>query len=105
MTLYLAGPMSGHPLYNYPAFEAAARALREAGHAVISPHELELAQGFKPADSFPDSAYAAAMRRSIAALLEADAVVMLPGWESSRGACLEHAIATALGIPIHEGAP
>ena len=40
------------------------------------------------------------MRSDIAALLTCDAIHMLPGWENSRGATVEHTIATALGLPI-----
>ena len=31
MLLYLAGPMTGRPEYNYPAFHAVARHLRSMG--------------------------------------------------------------------------
>lgn len=39
--LYIAGPMSGLPQFNFPAFHAAAIALRAAGYAIISPAETD----------------------------------------------------------------
>ena len=41
MRLYLAGPMSGKPQMNFPAFEKAAKSLRRRGHDVVSPAELD----------------------------------------------------------------
>jgi len=41
---YLAGPMSGLPEYNYPAFEKASIALEEQGIKVKSPHTIDHGQ-------------------------------------------------------------
>ena len=38
--VYLAGPMTGYPDYNYPAFHCAAEQYRAAGFDVVSPAEL-----------------------------------------------------------------
>ena len=93
MKLYVSGPMTGYPEFNYPAFEEATARLRAAGHEVISPHEVN-----PPDDT--DHPWEWFMRRDIVALMEAEAVVVLPGWESSRGAALETNIAGALGMLI-----
>lgn len=51
---------------------------------------------FKERDCWEDY-----MRDGIAALVDSDAIVMLNGWQDSRGACLERTIAFELNIPIY----
>ena len=41
MRIYLCGPMSNVPHFNFPRFDAAAELLRERGHHVVSPAELD----------------------------------------------------------------
>ena len=56
---------------------------------------------FNPASQIPDSLdHEQAMKRCVAALAEYEAIVMLPGWHTSKGARLEHDIALACGINI-----
>jgi hypothetical protein len=93
MKLYVSGPMTGIADFNYPAFEEACQRLRAAGYEVVSPHEVNPADGIEhPWDWY--------LRRDIVVLMEAEAVVVLPGWEASQGASLETYIAKALGMPI-----
>ncbi|AYN58509.1 nucleoside 2-deoxyribosyltransferase [Arthrobacter phage Liebe] len=102
MKLYLAGPMSGYEEWNYPAFLAGAERLRAAGYDVVSPAEIELAEGFDPAtpaSDYTSADYYAAMRRDIALILDVDGVALLPGWDRSKGARVEAAVASAIGIP------
>lgn len=90
MIIYISGPMSGLPDDNKPSFNAAAKLLRSQGHKVISPAEIEV----------PEPSWVNYLKEDIRQLLDADTIVMLPGWRNSRGAMLEHYIATALGIPV-----
>lgn len=86
--VYIAGPMTGYPELNYPAFHATATRLRAMGFEVVSPAELNPL----------DEKYHAAMRKDILALIECDHICMLQGWQASKGATLEHHIATVLNI-------
>ena len=90
-TLYLSGAMTGLPLFNFPAFEAAALELRALGYTVATTAE-GCEDTSKPWDWY--------MRRAIRMLLECDAVAVLPGWHESRGARLEVSIALALGMRV-----
>ena len=87
--IYLAGPMTGHLNFNYPAFNAEAARLRALGLMVENP-----AQNPKQA-SWNDY-----MRVGIRQMLTCTHVALLPGWESSHGACLERSLAITLGIPV-----
>lgn len=100
MKVYLTGPMSGYPLHNFPAFDAAAAALRAAGHEVTNPAEIDRAHGFDPNDTLADGEYGLFLRRSLKAMLDCEAIAMLPGWKNSRGASLEFDVALAIGMSL-----
>lgn len=91
MVVYVSGPMSGIEAYNFPAFNEAAKALREAGYAVLNPADF----GADPAMSWRKC-----LERDLAIMFHADTVATLPGWENSKGASLEVMVAQALGIPV-----
>lgn len=105
MKIYLAGKMRGIPEFNFPAFHAAAKKLREQGHEVFSPAEkgaetevindpsLQESLDFRRRVFKLDTAYICD---------HADAVVLLPGWETSLGATAERALAAAIGLEIIE---
>ncbi len=90
--IYVAGPMTGLPEHNFPAFHATASLLRAAGCEVVNP-----ASNFGGRTDLPRPIY---LRVDVALLLGCDAVVMLPGWRNSRGAKLEYLLARELGMPV-----
>lgn len=92
MKVFLSGPMTGHEDFNYPAFARAAAELRGRGFDVVSPHELFGGDTSQPWDWY--------MRKSIAALVECDGVVLLPDWSHSRGARIEHQLAVAIDMRV-----
>lgn len=95
MKVYISGPMTGIPEFNYPAFEDAAQRLRALGYDVVSPHEINPPDGI-------DHTWEWYLRRDIAGLVECDGIVVLPGWENSRGARVETDLASVLGIEFME---
>lgn len=94
MKVYLAGPMRGIPEFNFPTFKAAATFLRALGHEVISPAELDEAEGTT------DCTMRHFMQRDLTALLACDGIVLLPGWSDSKGAMLERHAAQVCGLRV-----
>ena len=90
MRIYIAGPMTGMPEHNFPAFHSAAQRLRRAGWDVVNP-----AENFSGRTDLPRADY---MRADVAALVECDAIALLPGWEDSRGAKVEYLLAREMGL-------
>lgn len=104
--------MSGLPRFNFPAFDEAARQLREQGYDVVSPAELDSPESRAAAlaseDGDPEG-YGAKTGETWGDLLArdvkivadtVDAVAVLPGWETSRGARLETYVARLCGKPV-----
>lgn len=89
MRIYIAGPMTGLPQSNYPAFHAAAAQLRQQGYEVLNPAENE-----PPACG----SWTGWMRLAVTQLAQCDGVCLLAGWKESRGAQLEYQLARGLGL-------
>jgi hypothetical protein len=88
---YISGPMTGLPHLNFPAFHAAAAALRAQGLDVVNPAEL---------NPDPQADWHACMRTDIKALCDCEVLVLLPGWEDSKGAHLELHLAHRMGLVV-----
>ena len=95
MRLYLSAPMRGLPDENRPAFDAAAKSLRDAGHEVFNPQDL--------GDTMdPDATIRDFIGEDMNVLIGwADAVVQLEGWQNSRGAKAEYWTAMAIDLPVY----
>jgi len=90
--------MSGIAQFNFPAFVAAAKALRERGFEVVSPAELDDAEdkgvAMKSKDGNPADAkrsWGDFLARDVKLLADTgiQGIVFLPGWRKSKGAKLE----------------
>ena len=116
MRIYISGPMTGQKDLNRKAFADVAFTLQSKGHFVINPHELaekfgtvdQIANSFKAyyegaAQIYPNGSYRLAqsvMDAELAAVRSCDAIYLLRGWESSRGARKELSEAIAHGLSI-----
>lgn len=88
--VYISGPITGIPEYNKPAFIEAENKLRSMGYDPVNPFDINIVNKDKSWDDY--------MREDIIALCGCDLIMMLPGWETSRGAKTERALAESLNI-------
>lgn len=95
MKLYIAGPMSGLPDFNYPAFFAAEEQLKAAGYEAENPARNEL-----PAERADEPMWRTFMRMSLVQISRVDGLALLPGWGDSKGARLEQEIGLKLGLHV-----
>ncbi len=99
---YLAGPMTGIPQFNFPAFYDAAKALRAKGLEIISPAEMDDKEDAGAAMASPDGALGTGtggvngktwgdfLARDVKLIADnVDGIIFLDGWQASRGARLE----------------
>ncbi len=83
--------MTGIKDLNFPAFHREAAYFRGLGKHVINPAEI---------NPDPAAGWQQCMREDIRELVTCDEIVMLQGWENSKGATLEHHIAKTLGLKV-----
>ncbi len=89
ISVYVAGPMSGLPHYNFPEFNKTTDSLRMMGYEVFNPAEHEM------------PTYKENLEIDLSWICRfATHMYMLKGWEHSPGARAEHAVATALKLEI-----
>lgn len=105
-SIYIAGPMSGYPEFNFPKFFAVQAVLEEMGWEVFNPanksneaavvKHVSYGEGddkslMKSGWSFRD-----AYKWDTDKVISADAIFMIKGWEASPGARGEHSVAIAM---------
>lgn len=110
MKVYIAGPMRGIPQFNFPAFFAAERQLLARGYEVFNPAREDIVAHGKDISFGNDTGcerqaaqehgfnLRVALSRDLQFICLADIIALLPGWEHSKGAKAELAVARALGL-------
>ena len=90
--IYISGPISGLPLETvYNNFTNVEAQLLEQGYEPVNPFN----------NGLPTNAtWEEHMRADLRLLLDCDAIYMLEGWEKSRGARIEYALAVDLKLDI-----
>jgi hypothetical protein len=100
-TIYVAGPMTGYPEFNFPAFFETAEALEEGGWEVINPAAHDLSEFGDLEGVAKNANYRDCLGWDLDQICKnCTAIFMLKGWENSKGARAEHATALALGLEI-----
>lgn len=87
--IYISGPMTGYADFNRPAFNAAAEKVIADGNAPLNP-------ALAP-DGLTQAEY---MQLAMQQVFMADAIILLDGWNQSKGARAEYALAEKLGLDI-----
>ena len=101
-TYYLSGPMSGVPQFNFPTFARVAALLRKQGYCVVSPAEMDDDEVRAAAVASPDGSstetgghtWGSFLARDVRIIADqVNGIILMPGWERSRGARLEAFVA------------
>ena len=110
--------MTTYKQFNFPAFDEAAEKFRKRDFKIFNPADHDRKLLGKPNNWLPEEKDsegpwvkwaikgAPTLRDMLGADLawiaqSADAIAMLPGWENSKGANAEWALAKALGLKIY----
>lgn len=92
--IYLSGPMTGLPEHNCPRFHEVAAKLRSEGHDVYNPAEYAWEGEFPIRTAFAE--YTSVI------CTWADTIVLLEGWQDSRGVAVELLLAEICGLTVKE---
>ncbi len=100
--VYISGRITGLPKAEYEAlFNTAEATLRAKGYEVVTPIRIipDSAE-IDPTKHTEAEIWQAHLKADIRELMQCHAIYMLPNWELSEGATLEHSIAHGLGITV-----
>lgn len=101
LRVYVLGKMRGIPCFNFPAFDAMAKRLRESGFEPISPADIDRREGLHPeslpldfdwSQMPPGLTLSTVIERDLKVLQTCEAYVALPGWQHSTGGRAEKAV-------------
>lgn len=95
--VFIAGPMRGHEKYNFPKFDKIEKILKDNGVEYVNPGRIS--RKFKEKDVNSDIAvYNEMVRLQQEAERTCDTILLLDGWQWSKGAQLEVKTAAELGM-------
>lgn len=105
-SIYIAGPMSGIPEFNFPKFFEVERKLIRQGYNVFNPANKSNETAVVEHSSYGEGDALALVSSGwdfrqayiwdTTKVIQANAIYMLKGWENSPGARGEHAVAMAM---------
>ena len=98
-TIYIAGPMAGLTGLNYPAFYNAETKLMKAGWRVVNPARFDAVFNVYN-EGIEGKMLNAVCESELAAIPHLNAIYLLKGWESSKGARRELKVALEHNLEI-----
>lgn len=101
--VYLCGRMRGIPSIGHDIFDFYAKRLRARGYSVVSPADLDRANGLSPdglEHGVPVEILDECIMRDIEAIRECGTLALIPNWIHSKGAKVEVSLARFLGKRI-----
>ena len=97
--IYIAGPMTGLPNYNFEAFDRAAKILKARGLEPINPADIGRQWLIDNAHKEPNEyEYQKLLLEGRKLLRQCSKIYLLRGWEKSRGALGELSYELVVGI-------
>ncbi len=97
MKIFIAGPMRGYENYNFKKFDYTEEILKELGFEVVNP--ARISRKFKEVDVNSDIAvYNKMVDMQQEAERTCNAILLLDGWQWSKGVALEVQTAVELGM-------
>lgn len=90
--IYISGKISGIEEEAPALFKEAQNLLESQGYEVVNPMEFNHEH---------DKSWSSFMKEDIKALCDCDEIYMLDNWQHSRGAVIEHNLASNLGMVRH----
>ena len=95
--VFIAGPMRGYEKYNFPKFDKIEAVLKDHGIECVNPGRIS--RKFKEKDVNSDiNVYNEMVRLQQEAERTCDTILLLDGWQWSKGAQLEVKTAAELGM-------
>lgn len=99
--IYIAGPMTGLPNYNFEAFDNAEKILKARGLEPMNPANIGRKWLIENSHREPnESEYQDILRQDKELLNQCSMIYLLRGWEKSRGAKIELRHALNLGLEV-----
>tara|TARA_Y100000296_G_C5133042_1_gene236622 strand:+ start:457 stop:780 length:324 start_codon:yes stop_codon:yes gene_type:complete len=97
LKVFISGPITDMPKANKEAFANMEQRLKDLGAEVFNPRRHQVPSGLIECEIWPTM-----MKLALQDFVFCDSIVMLNGWEDSRGASLEHTIASELCMKIYD---
>lgn len=95
--VFISGPMTGLPAYNFPKFNLVAQQLRDKGYDVVNPVDICKKYSVEKVTS-DQKVFDQMIQDQLHALAQCDMIYFLEGWEHSVGAQREYKYARIYGL-------